>query len=425
MKFVKLVGCLFLGALILVSCQKEYSVETGGLGGTIGTSQWEFKQGVIQYKGTMDTAKIDTVASIAYLTLSGTSDSSNQLISLTVFGTQIKAGTYTSPAVAFTYTDLASNIIYQSDVTATNFTLLIAKIDSTGVTGTFSGTVKDATSLAKIVTSGKFSASFKKTRGTTTPGTSNCKLEKIFQYDSIGVARGPITIFTYNTSKTVTKTQLVDSFSNRVLNTFNFSFPANKIQLDAKQYFVTDPASGRVTQFYGYENPIDDSTDQIIATYTYNAAGQLIRRNMAYAAAPAVTILETDYTWSGNNLTKAVGKVPVNATLSLTVFDVTYQYDATKTVKSFITLPAYAYEIVFFQSAVNSGAVPVNPVTKTTSRYYNQSGTGAVTATYTCNFIKYSIDANNYVQSFVTSGDNFNEALIFRGRKYVFGYKCF
>lgn len=422
MKFVKHVGFLFLGALILFSCQKEYSVETGGLGGTIGTAQWEFKQGTLQYKGAMDTATIDTVVGITYLRMTGTSDSSTQLISFTVFGTQIKAGTYTSPAVAFTYTDQASNIIYQNDVTATNFTLVIVKVDSTGVTGTFSGTVKDAASLTKAVTSGKFSAPFKKT--TTTPVSTNCKLEKIFQYDSIGVARGPITIFTFNSSKIVNKVQLVDSVRNLVYNNFNFSFPTNKVQLDANQYFVTD-ANGRVTEYHGYENPIDDTTDLVIAKYTYNTSGQLTQRKMAYASSPDTTVLQTDFTWSGNNLTKAVGKVPVNASLMLTVFDVTYEYNTAKTVKSFLSLPAYAYEIAFFQSSVNSGAVPVNPVTKTTTRYYNQSGTGAVTATYICNFNNYIIDANNYVQSFVTKGDDFDEAFIFSGEKYVFGYKCF
>ena len=196
MKLVKYVGFLFVAALILVACQKEYSVETGGLGGVIGSSQWEFRQGTINYKGTMDTATVDTVASVLYLTLNGVNDSSNQLISFKVFGTQLKAGTYTSPAVAFTYTDLSSNILYQNDVTATNFTLVIARIDSAGVSGTFSGTVKDAASSTKAISSGKFSAFFKKKAGTTPPVSTNCKLEKIFTYVSIGVGRGPITIFT-------------------------------------------------------------------------------------------------------------------------------------------------------------------------------------------------------------------------------------
>ena len=423
MKFVKYVSFLLIGALVWTACQKEYSVETGGLGG-ISASQWAFNEGSVQFKGRMDTARIDTLAGIAYLNLQGTSDSSNQLISISVFGTAINAGSYTSPTVTFAYTGLSSNIIYQNDASAAGgFTLIITKIDSAGVTGTFSGSVKNAASVTKTITSGRFSASFKK-NSTTPPSTNNCKIAKIVEYDSSGQAQGPTTAFTYNSSNKVNKVEILDSASNRVYNSFGFTFPANRIQVDSKQYFVTD-ANGRATEFHGYFDPTVDTTPKIIATYAYSAAGQLTQRKLAYDSAPTKTVLTIDYTWTGNNLTKATAKYQATATIAVTLFDVTYEYDNAKTAKNFISLPAYAYEICFFQSAVNTGSVPANPLTKTTAKYYDVTGTGAVTGTYTCNFTRYLIDANNYVQSFVTTGDDFDEAFIFAKEKYVFRYKCF
>ncbi|MBE7173492.1 MAG: hypothetical protein INR73_23170 [Williamsia sp.] len=423
MKFVKLLSFFLFGALIFVACQKEYSVETGGLGG-IGTSQWSFKEGSVQFKGSMDTAHVDTVAGIAYLTLHGISDSSNQVLAITVFGATIGVGSYSSPSVTFTYTDVASNIIYQNDVsTAGGFTLTITKFDSTGVTGTFSGNAKDAASAAKTIASGRFSASFKKTT-TTPPNSTNCKIAKIVEFDTSGQAQGPTTAFTYNASNIVNKVEFLDSVNNRVFNTFSFTFPTNRVQVDSKQYFVTD-ANGRATEYHGFFDPTSDTTPKIIATYAYSAAGQLTQRKLAYDTAPTKTVLTIDYTWTGNNLTKATAKYQASATIAITLFDVTYEYDNSKTAKNFIKLPAYAYEICFFQSAINTGSVPTNPLTRTTSKYYDITGTGAVTGSYICNFTKYLIDANNYVQSFVTTGDDFDEGYIFSGEKYVFRYRCF
>lgn len=423
MKFVKFLSFLLLGALVFVACQKEYSVETGGLGGING-SQWAFKEGSAQFKGRIDTAHIDTTAGIVYLTLQGTSDSSNQLLSISVFGAAINVGSYPSPAVTFTYTDISSNIIYESDPSAAGgFTLTITKIDSNGVTGTFSGTVKNVASAARSITSGRFSASLKK-NSSTPPNTNNCKIAKIVEYDSSGQLQGPTTAFTYVSASRVNKVDILDSLSNQVYKSFSFTFPTNKIQLDSKQYFVTD-ANGRATEFHGNFDPLIDTTPRIAATYTYNTAGQLTQRKLAYDTAPTKTVFTIDYIWTGNNLTKATAKLQATATVAITLFDVTYEYDNSKTVKNFISLPAYAYEICFFQSAVNTGSVPVNPVTKTTTKYYDISGSGNVTGTYICNFTRYVIDANNYVQSFITTGDDFDEGYIYSGEKYAFRYKCF
>ncbi len=422
MKFVKHLVVLLMAVVVIISCQKEHSVETGGLG-NIGTGQWEFKQGSTQYKGSMDTAKIDTVAGLAYLTLTGLSDSSNQLISLTVFGTSIKAGTYTSPAVSFSYTDISSNVVYQNDVTAAGaFTLILSKVDSLGVSGTFSGNAKDAGSATKTIANGKFSALFRK-KDTSRSSSSNCKIEKILEYDSTGRAQFLASLYNYNSSNRVNQVVFYDSSSSTTYGLFNLTFPnTTKIQIDANQYFTTD-ANGRITQFWGYQDPSDDTTAKVSVTYTYNTAGQLIQRRQATQDIPAKTVFQMDYTWSGGIMTKAEGKVPNSATTFVTLFDAVYQYDNTKSVKNFLYLNALAFEILYLQPGVNAGVAPTSALVKATTHYYDTNG--AVTSTSVTNFSNYVIDANHYVQSFVTSGNDFLESYLYSGEKYVFKYKCF
>ncbi|MBC7903517.1 MAG: hypothetical protein H7Y27_08840, partial [Gemmatimonadaceae bacterium] len=53
-------------------------------------------------------------------------------------------------------------VVYESDITAIGqFTIVISKIDSIGVSGTFSGKVKDSNGNPKDVVNGKFNAKFK------------------------------------------------------------------------------------------------------------------------------------------------------------------------------------------------------------------------------------------------------------------------
>lgn len=162
MKYLQYLLVLTGAMVILFSCQKEYSVENGN-GGNTGPSQWQFKDSTnTLFKGPIDTAFIDTIGPNLYLTIEGKSDDGRDVMTLQVFATEIKAGTYITPSASFDYTRNGS-IYYQSDIQAIgDFTIVVTSKDSASISGTFYGKVKDAAGASRSIKEGKFNARFKK-----------------------------------------------------------------------------------------------------------------------------------------------------------------------------------------------------------------------------------------------------------------------
>lgn len=157
--------------LLFFSCQKEYSIENN-TGTSTTSSQWEFKENGVQFKGPIDTATIDTISQYVFLTLSGHSADGTSQISLQLFDTKLQTGTYKTPRSLFTYAT-GSNIIYQTNQQLPDsFTIVITKLDSTGIAGTFSGKAFQG-STAKSIVEGKFSVSLKNGSGAGTSPVTN------------------------------------------------------------------------------------------------------------------------------------------------------------------------------------------------------------------------------------------------------------
>jgi len=158
MKTLRLALLSLLGfSALMNSCSKEKSFEVPG-GGNI-TAEWEFKENK-DYKGKIDTATIENFGtSVNTLIVEGTSSDGKELLSIQVVGINLTAGaTYKTPQVLFQYFSSTATV-YTSDITAIgDFTVVITKIDSAGVTGTFSGKVKDSLNASKTIVDGKFSA---------------------------------------------------------------------------------------------------------------------------------------------------------------------------------------------------------------------------------------------------------------------------
>lgn len=153
----KLFVFLAVLAVAATSCQKEVSDETGN--GSVGTGQWEFKEGTSGFKGPVDTAYITEQSGIKTLFVEGVSEDKKDEFFLQVFGTSLTTGNYTGAVVYFEYF-AGSSKAYSSDPTTTTFTVIITAIDSAAVTGTFSGEVKDATGAVKTIKEGKFTGKF-------------------------------------------------------------------------------------------------------------------------------------------------------------------------------------------------------------------------------------------------------------------------
>lgn len=491
-----------MAGVIISSCQKEKSLETGGV--PLGAAAWEFKEGSAEFKGPMDTAYYSTIGGVSALVLEGISTNFQDDFYLEVYGATITTGTYATPAVYFEYIS-GGNAVYSNDPLAVNkFSVTISKIDSEGVTGTFSGEVVDATGNVKTI-SGKFTGKFATTpppppgtgqlmlwakqgcgnnlltfvngqkdtitsfqaaapscgtagtalftlapgnytwkavcEGATdtvsgsvtitdgsctarevvlngTPPPSTCILSNLASYDLGGAKISAITS-TFNAQNQVIKTQLIDSSSQTsgtIDNEFNINRVTSRVNVDANQYFVLDN-NGRVREFHGYVDPSDNTSFEVIITYTYDQSGYMKEAFLGLAAAPAGTppALVYTYTWGGGNLTK----------VTMTYFSgeksvIDYQYDATKSAKGFLSFHANT-ELTLFQNAVNFGLNSTNIPTKSTWQDFLANGNPDGTA-YVSDFKNYVYDTNGYVKSFEITGDG---SVYGADIKHVLSYKCF
>ena len=242
MKTLRLALVTLFGFAFIFSCTKEKSFETG-TGGSV-TAEWEFKEGK-EYKGTVDTAYIEDFGTpIKSLFLEGPSLDGKALLSIQVINISTSnAATYKTPQVLFQYLSSTAPI-YMSDITASgDFTVVISKIDSANISGTFTGKVKDSSGASKTIVDGKFSAKLKSS-STPPPPAQNGKLT--FWAKQSCTAGGNITVkLSNNQNGTIT------SFNPTAPNceasgTASFTVPAGSYTWSAK-CGTQDSTSGTIT----------------------------------------------------------------------------------------------------------------------------------------------------------------------------------
>jgi len=243
MKYLQRLLALFIITTAIFSCQKEYSLENGTITTSV-TAQWEFKENGVQFKGPIDTVSVDTISGYKFLTLNGRSDDGTTQITLQVFGADLKVGTYKTPFSLFAYIK-GSTVIYQTDQSATDsFTISLSKVDTTGVTGTFSGKAMSGTA-SKTIVDGKFSAVIK--RSTTTPSTTDSG--KVVLWSKAGCGGGtstsPITVSVNNKSGQITQFLTTEPSTCDPAGSFSLSLPVGNYPWVAK--CGTDSVTGTVS----------------------------------------------------------------------------------------------------------------------------------------------------------------------------------
>lgn len=161
MNRIQRIGMLLalLAGMVVISCKKEKSLENGN-GGPLGPEAWEFKEGASQFKGPIDTAYYSTSGGITSLTLEGVSTDQKDDFYLEIIGSSLAAGTYATPAVVFEYYSNGTLLYSNDPQTPDKFSVTITNIDAQGVSGIFSGEVKDTSGNIKTITDGKFTAQF-------------------------------------------------------------------------------------------------------------------------------------------------------------------------------------------------------------------------------------------------------------------------
>jgi hypothetical protein len=188
MKYLNRLLLLSAISLGIFSCQKEYSVENN-TGGSNVTAQWSFKEGNTEFKGPIDTAGVDSIGNYKVFSINGHSTDKKDLINLEFFGTDLKVGTYKTPYCLFAYSRNGI-LTYQTNQTAVDsFTIVVTKLDSTGVIGTFSGKAWDSTKTYKTIVDGKFSAVFR----TSTPPPASTDSGQVVLWSKVGCGGGTST----------------------------------------------------------------------------------------------------------------------------------------------------------------------------------------------------------------------------------------
>jgi hypothetical protein len=417
MNRIQRIGLLLavLAGMVLSSCKKEKSLENGN-GGPLGPETWEFKEGA-SFKGPIDTAYYSTLGGVTSLILEGVSTDLRDDFYLEILGASITTGTYATPTVVFEYYSNGTLLYHNDPAELNKFSVIITEIDGSGVSGTFSGEVKDSSGNVKNITDGKFTGKFNTVTVPPPPNPTTCKLSNLASYAlGNGAKISAITSY-FNAQNEVTKTQLLDSSSQTsgiLEHEFNFTYAASRIDVDANQYFGLEPG-GRINQFHGFADPTSDTSLEVIITYTYDAGGYLSGASLALTLAPSIPVFTYVYEWMGGNL----AKVTINI-ISGEKSVIDYQYDPAKPAKGFLSFHTNP-EILLFQNVINFGKNSANVPTKSTWTDYD--GQGAVIGTpVVSNFTNYVYDTNSYIKSFDITGDG---SVYGSEIRHVLSYKCF
>ncbi|MDX1935959.1 MAG: hypothetical protein SFU21_02515 [Flavihumibacter sp.] len=229
MKLVKYLCSLLAIAVLLVSCQKEYSKEVPKNGAT--GAEWAFKEATNALAGPVDTAFITKVGAINYLIVEGSTSDKKDAITIEVYAVgDIKAGTYSNPNCDFTYTRNGKTI-YEVDPTAIGeFSVVITKIDSATVSGTFAGKVLDSTGAIKTITDGKFNGKLK----TTTAATGKGDVMFWSKQGCGPTSSSPIAITIGSNSGTITTFTPVEPTSCGLTGTVSLNLAAGSYTYKAK-----------------------------------------------------------------------------------------------------------------------------------------------------------------------------------------------
>jgi len=245
---------------------------------------------------------------------------------------------------------------------------------------------------------------------------ANCMINEFSAFDPVTNDFYQSVKSTFNSLKQVTQVQLFDSVAGSASTTFNLNYTPGRIKIDAQQFFLVDIGSGRVKSFEGFLEPDDPTTPKVIVTYTYDNSGRLTRAAFASALNPGTTVFESVHTWTNGNLSRVILRQP-GAVNERTQID--YDYHLDKNPKNFLVFFANS-ELLYFQSAINTGLNSTNAVKKSTVKSYDAAG--VLEDSEESDFEDYVLDSNKYVQNFtIENGDS-----VYGGDlKYALKYKCF
>ena len=246
---------------------------------------------------------------------------------------------------------------------------------------------------------------------------NNCRIGQVLTIDSLtGIGFEAHNAF-FNSTGKATGVELYDSLTNSVYFSEAFIYKGDTAFVNTGQYFILDATTARVKEFKGLEDPSDPFSDSIRITFSYDAAGALIKKDYYYFNLP-VPLLRSTYTYSNGNLTKAllVSLIPSPEV----IVDAVAEYNTGMLAKELMYIFPDGFLSFPYNLSFNFGKRPVNTLKKVTTKIYNS---GVLTDSLVTNYKNYKLSRDNYVLELFAEGDYQDGIGIIDGRT-KFSYKC-
>ncbi len=153
MKFFKSLSFVLIAGILMLSCAKEYSSEQM----RAATGSWEFTNANLNYSGYIDSVYQTRGIGSHRLSISGKSYDGSHLFALNLYGDTFPSGAYKASLFQCTFSySIPGKTIFQASQLTGEFIVNLNTIDSTHISGTFSGTGVDSANNSIQISAGKF-----------------------------------------------------------------------------------------------------------------------------------------------------------------------------------------------------------------------------------------------------------------------------
>ncbi len=246
----------------------------------------------------------------------------------------------------------------------------------------------------------------------------NCRIAKIDYRDSNGVTPIGSIAANINALDNITNIIEFDSLSNFIISYSDVSYVGDTVHVNDDEYFIQDPNGKLIIKFHGLVdpgNPVSPFYDQV---FTYNTAGNLVKKTKALSTAPTLPYEQVDYNYSNGNLVSMIYK---NLFSGQTISDASLTYQPTVVPKNYIYIFPDEEERAANNQFFNFGKRSLNAVKDLKVRYYD--GTGVLIDSAVSLFNSYQQSVDMYVLSVSMSGDA-QPCIPAQPGRLQFSYKC-
>ena len=229
---------------------------------------------------------------------------------------------------------------------------------------------------------------------------NNCRINKIVYRDSSdSTPIGSIAANINGIDQVISITEF-DSLSNFLLSytdVYNFY---DTVYVNDDEFFVEDPNGRLIKKFHGLVDPGNPSSPFYDVVYTYNTAGNLVKKVKALSQAPAVPIEQVDYSYSNGNLVSMNFR---NLVSGKKISDATLTYNLGIRPTNYFYLFPDAERDAAYNQFFNFGKRSLNAVSTMKVKHYDNAG--VVTDSLVSSFTQYQQSADLYILKVLMQGD--------------------